>query len=147
MPATEQCLVSDYFNVLSHGDAKDNRAVFPNSTQYEEIVSMRRFMMIAALLGCVMAIGPSRAKADHRYGGSNFGFSVSYGNGFGGGYGRPYGGGYGYRGGYGGFPVYRPVPVYSVPVYSVPVYSAPVYNVGFGGYGGYGGHHGRRHCR
>jgi len=119
---------------------------------------MRRFMMIAVLLGSVMAIGASQAKADHRHGGSNFGISVSYGNGFngyGGGYGRPYGGGYGhghghgygygygYGGGYGGFPVYRPVQVYSAPVYGVGIYSGPVYGGGYGGYGGYRGH---RHC-
>lgn len=115
---------------------------------------MKRFMMMAVVLGGLMVVGTSTAKADHYYGRgrSNFGISISYGNGFnnvGGYYGRsvysrPYSGyGYGYGGGY---PAYRPVRVYSAPAY----YSAPVYGGGYGRgvYGGfgYGGHHGR-HCR
>jgi heterogeneous nuclear ribonucleoprotein A1/A3 len=109
---------------------------------------MKRFMMTLAVLVGMAATGASTAKADHRhYGGrSGSSFSISFGNGFNnfayssgrGGYGSPYGGyGGGYGGyGYGGYPVYRPAPVYSVPIYGVPVYG--------GGYGGYG--RGHRHC-
>ena len=111
---------------------------------------MKRFMMIVAVLVGMAAAGASTARADHRhYGRSASSFSISFGNGYNnfayssgrGGFGHPYGGyGGGFGGhGYGAYPVYRPVPVYSVPVYGVPVYG------GYGGgYGGYG--RGHRHC-
>jgi hypothetical protein len=126
---------------------------------------MKRFMMIAVVLGGLVMAGASSAKADHLSGGgrSGFGISLNYGNGFnnfggsyyngGSGYGSPYGG---YGGGYGGaYRSYNPYPTYSVPIYR------GGYGGGYGGYGGgyggggyggggyggggYGGHHG--HCR
>jgi len=110
---------------------------------------MKRFMMIAVFAESMLMTGASTAKADHYYGRSrsNFGISISYGNGFnnfGGAYGRGYGYGVpygGYGGGFGGYRgAYQRFNAY--PTYAVPVYAVPVYRGGYGGYPGYG-----RHCR
>ena len=123
--------------------------LFPYSDHYEGETAMKRLLMCLMLVGGLMAMTSSEARADHRHGRSNFGISISYGNGFNGmsasygrgyGFGNPYGG-YGY-----GVPVYNAYPTFSVPVYRSSLYSVPVYGGGYGGgYGGFG--HGHRHCR
>lgn len=106
---------------------------------------MKRLLVSALALSCLLALGTSYANADHfQRSRSGLGISISYGGGYNGfnvgynrGYHPVYHGGYGgyYGGGFGGYPVYHSAPIHSVPVYSVPVYG-----------GGYGHHHHHHHC-
>lgn len=124
---------------------------------------MKRFMMIAVVLGGLMVATASDAIADHRSGRSGksrFAISVSHSNGFtnsGSSFGRGYrqqysafpvnGGGF-YGGGYGNYGVYGGGIYgggYGYGVY-YPIFAVPIYVDGFniGHQSDYGTH---RHCR
>lgn len=114
---------------------------------------MKKLLVCVAALSCLLVVGSSNTMAQHYTGRSGFGISVNYGNGynnFGGTYNRGYSQPY-YGGGYGGYPAYRSVQVYSTPIYGGGHYGGGHYgggyNHGFGGYrgGGYGHHHHHHH--
>ena len=102
---------------------------------------MKNVMMMVLVLGGILMVDASTAKADHRFRGNGFrgngvSLSISYGNGFNN---LNYSQGRGFRGNnFGGFGQPRGVYVAPVRYNAYPVYAAPVYRGGFGG-GGFGG--------